>query len=141
MKFLTLIAAALLFPGPALAQKSHVAIVDGEDMARQIVVQSTREDVAANDARVAKVRGWLDKAVKNSGESERAVAAACERSARYFFDLTKTRATAQELLEALATYGRAGKPLQETLSDYVKARRQAAGMTHAAAMAAMAAGR
>ena len=141
MKLLTLIAAALLFSGPALAQKAHVAIVDGEDMARQIVVQSTREDVPAGDARVAKVRGWLDKAVKNSGESERAIAATCERTARYFFDLTKTRATAQELLEALATYGRAGKPMQETLADYIKARRQAAGMTHAAAMAAMAAGR
>lgn len=141
MKLLTLIAAILLFPGLALAQKAHVSIVDGEDMARQIVVQSTREDVAAGDARIAKVRGWLDKVVKNSGESERAIAAACERSARYFFDLTKTRATAQELLEALATHGRAGKAMQETLADYIKARRQAAGMTHAAAMAAMAAGR
>jgi len=79
--------------------------------------------------------------VKNSGESERAVAATCERLARYFFDLTKTRATAQEMLEALATYGRAGKPMQETLADYVKVRRQATGMTHAAAMAAMATGR
>ncbi|RLJ63789.1 hypothetical protein [Sulfurisoma sediminicola] len=138
MRFLTLIAAVLLFPGPAVAQKAHVASVDGEDMARQIVVQSTREDVAANDARVAKVRGWLDKAVKNSGESERAVAAACERSARYFFDLTKSRATAQEMLEAVATHGRAGKAMQETLADYIKVRRQVAGMTHAAAMAAMA---
>jgi hypothetical protein len=138
MKLPLLIAAVLLFPGLSLAQKAHVAIVEGEDMARQIVVQSTREDVAADDARVAKTRGWLDKAVRNSGESERAVAAACERSARYFFDLTKTRATAQELLEALATHGRPGKPMQETLSDYIKARRQAAGMTHAAAIAAMA---
>ena len=141
MKLPLLIAAVLLFPGLALAQKAHVAIVEGEDMARQIVVQSTREDVAAADPRVAKVRGWLDKAVKNSGESERAVAAACERTARYFFDLTKSRATAQEMLEALATHGRAGKAMQETLADYVKSRRQAAGMTHAAAMAAMAGGR
>jgi hypothetical protein len=138
MKRLFLLASACLLPGLAFAQKAHVAIVEGEDMARQIVVQSTREDVAADDARVAKTRAWLDKAVKTSGESERAVAAACERTARYFFDLTKTRATAQELLEALATHGRAGKAMQETLADYVKARRQATGMTHAAAMAALA---
>jgi len=135
---LSFLAAALTLPAPALAQKAHVAIVDGEDMARQIVVQSTREDVPAGDARVAKARGWLDKAVKNSGESERAVAAACERSARYFFDLTKVRATALELLEALAVQGRPGRPMQETLANYVKARRQAAGMSHAAALAAMA---
>jgi hypothetical protein len=141
VRFFVFLAAVLILPHPALAQKSHVAIVDAEDMARQIVVQSTREDVAADDARVAKARAWLATAVKNSGESERAVAATCERLARYFFDLTKTRATAQEMLEALATYGRAGKPMQETLADYVKVRRQAAGMTHAAAMAAMAAGR
>jgi len=135
---LSFLAAALILPAPALAQKAHVAIVDGEDMARQIVVQSTREDVAAEDARIAKARAWLDKAVKNSGESERAVAAACERSARYFFDLTKVRATALELLEALAIQGRPGRPMQEKLANYVKARRQAAGMSHAAALAAMA---
>lgn len=132
-------ALVLLLPGLAAAQKAHVAIVDGQDMARQIVMQSSHEDLAADDARVARVRAWLDKAVKNSGESERAVAAACERSARFFFDLTKTRATAQELLEALAAHGRPGRPMQETLSEYIKARRQAAGMSHAAALAAMAA--
>lgn len=137
MKILILVAAALFLPAIAFGQKAHVAIVEGEDIARQIVVQSTREDVAADDARVAKVRGWLDKAVKTSGEPERAVAAACERTARYFFDLTKTRATAQEMLEALASHGRAGKPMQETLADYIKARRQAAGMSHVAAMAAI----
>jgi hypothetical protein len=131
----------LLLSGTAFAQKAHVAIVEGEDMARQIVVQSLREDVAAEDARVAKARAWLDKAVKTSGEPERAVAAACERTARYFFDLTKTRASALEMLEALATYGRPGRPMQETLADYIKARRQAAGMSHAAGMAAMAASR
>ncbi|MDP2794691.1 MAG: hypothetical protein Q8O25_11550 [Sulfurisoma sp.] len=140
MKLLPLLF-ALLLPALAVAQKAHVAIVEGDDMARQIVVQSTHEDVAANDARVARVRGWLAKTVKASGENERAVAAACERSARYFFDLTKTRATAQELLEALAAHGRSGKPMQETLADYIKARRQAAGMSHAAALAAMAGGR
>ena len=140
MRLLPLLAAALLC-GHAFAQKAHVAIVEGEDMARQIVVQSTREDVAADDARVGRARAWLDKAVKTSGEPERAVAAACERTARYFFDLTKTRASALEMLEALATHGRAGKAMQETLADYIKVRRQAAGMTHAAAMAAMAAGR
>jgi hypothetical protein len=128
---------ALLFSLPALAQKAHVAVVEGEDMARQIVVQSLREDVPVEDARVAKARGWLDKAVKASGESERAVAAACERTARYFFDLTKVRATALEMLEALAAYGRSGRPMQETLSDYVKARRQAADKSHGAALAVM----
>lgn len=132
------LAASLILSAPALAQKAHVAIVEGEDMARQIVVQSTHEDVAADDALVARARGWIDKAVKNSGEGERAVAAACERTARYFFDLTKTRATALELLEALAIHGRPGRPMQETLADYVKARRQATGMGHAAALAAMA---
>jgi hypothetical protein len=138
MKLALLIAAVLLFPGVSLAQKAHVAIVEGEDMARQIVVQSAREDVAADDARVGRARAWLDKVVKVGGESERAVAAACERTARYFFDLTKIRASALEMLEALAIHGRGGKPMQETLADYVKVRRQAAGMTHAAAMAAMA---
>jgi hypothetical protein len=141
VRLLSFLAAALILAGPALAQKAHVAIVDGEDMARQIVVQSVREDVAADDPRVGKARAWLERAVKTSGEPERAVAAACERTARYFFDLTKTRASALELLEALAAHGRTGKPMQETLADYVKVRRQAAGMTHAAAMAAMAAGR
>jgi hypothetical protein len=141
VRLFVFLAAVLILPNSALAQKSHVAIVDAEDMARQIVVQSTREDVAADDARVAKARAWLATAVKNSGESERAVAATCERLARYFFDLTKTRATAQEMLEALALHGRAGKPMQETLADYVKVRRQTPDKSHAAALAAMAGGR
>jgi fructose-specific component phosphotransferase system IIB-like protein len=141
MRLISVFLAMLLLSGAAAAQKAHVAIVEGEDMARQIVVQSLREDVAADDARVAKARAWLDKAVKASGEPERAVAAACERTARYFFDLTKTRASALEMLEALAAYGRPGRPMQETFSDYIKARRQAAGMSHAAAMTAMAGAR
>lgn len=138
MRFFLFLAAALILPGAALAQKAHVAIVEGDDMARQIVVQSLREDVAAGDARVGRARGWLDKAVKTSGEPERAVAAACERTARYFFDLTKTRATALEILEALAAYGRPGRPMQETLAEYIKVRREAADKSHGAALAAMA---
>lgn len=116
---------------------ARVTVLEGDNIALNIVSASLREDVAPNDARVTKARAWLDKAVKTTGEDEKAVAAQCERTSRWFFDLTRTKATALEMLEALATLSKAGTPMQDTMRDYVAARRQTANMSHAEAMAAL----
>jgi hypothetical protein len=130
--------ALLLFSLGATAERpARVTVLEGDNLALNIVAASGREDIAAGDPLVAKARGWLNAAVKSSGEDEKAVAAQCERTSRWFFDLTRTRATTLEMLEALAVLGRAGTPMQDTLRDYVAARRQTADKSHAEAMAAL----
>lgn len=130
--------ACILFAATAQAERpARVTVLEGDNLALNVVAASLREDVAPNDARVAQARAWLDKAVKTSGEDEKAVAAQCERTSRWFFDLTRTKATSLEMLEALATFGKAGTPMQDTMRDYVAARRQTANKSHAEAMAAL----
>lgn len=129
-----LLFACLFAATAAHADPARVTVLEGDNLPLQIVARSVGEDVAAGDARVAQAKGWLDKVVKVTGEEEKSVAAACERTSRWFFDMTRTRATALEMLEALALLAKPGKTMQDTLADYVQARRQATDKSHAAAL-------
>lgn len=136
-----LVVACLSLSFAALAERpARVTVLEGDNIAYNLVVVSTRgEEIAATDPRVRQTREWLNKVAQTTGEDEKAVAAQCERTARWFFDMTRQKATAIEMLEALARLGKAGTPMQDTLRDYVAARRQTAGKTHAEALAAQAA--
>lgn len=127
----------MLLSFAAAAERPARAVIEGGDIARAMAAASVREDVAAGDPRVAQARAWLGRVTKATGEDERAVAAQCERTARWFLDMTKHRATSLEMLEALALLGRPGVPMQDTLRDYVLARRSTAGKTHAEALASL----
>lgn len=114
---------------------ARVTVVSGDDVAANIVAVSFRDEAVAA-GRLTEARTWLDQVVKATGEEEKAVAAQCERTARWFFDLTRRKATALEMLEALARLGKPGTPMQDTLLDYVAVRRATPGMTHAEALSA-----
>lgn len=134
--------ACLLCSLSAFAERpARVTVLEGDNLALNIVAASLREEVAPADARVKQARGWLDKAVAVTGEDEKAVAAFSERTARWFFDATRSKATALEMLEALALLAKSGTPMQDTLRDYIQARRNAAGKTHAEALKALGIGR
>lgn len=108
-----------------------------DDLAQRLTATSVRQELAENDPRVAQTRKLLDKAVKVSREEPVAIAAACSRYAGHLFDSIHVSATALELLEALATFGKAGKPISETLQGYVAARKAAPARSHVEAMAAL----
>lgn len=126
---------SLLLSCAAAADPAKVTVLDGDDLARSIVASSLREDVAAADPRVSAARPWLAKAAKTYGVDEKAVAAHCERAARWFFDVTRSRATPLEMLEALALTAKPGMALEDAMRGYVEARRATAGKTHAEALA------
>lgn len=134
MKRLLAIAALLLSLG-AVAEPAKVTVLESDDLARGIVAASLREEVAAGDPRVAPARDWLAKAAKTYGEDPKAVAAHCERTARWFLDLTRSRATPLEMLEALALLAKPGTTMQDAMRGYIEARRAAPGKTHAEALA------
>lgn len=125
----------------AAERPARVTVLEGDNLAQNIVAASLREDVAAGDTRVKQARAWLDKAVAVTGEEEKAVAAFSERTARWFFDITRSRATALEMLEALALLAKPGTPMNDTLRDYIQVRRAAAGKSHVEALKALGAGR
>lgn len=133
MKALIAVAVALL-SFAACADPAKVTVLEGDDLARGIVAASLREDVAAGDARVGAARGWLAKAAKTYGEDPKAVAAHCERTARWFFDMTRSRATPLEMLEALALPAKPGTTMQDAMRGYIEARRATSGKTHAEAL-------
>ncbi|MFC5302409.1 hypothetical protein [Azospira restricta] len=134
---LALSAALSLVAVPALAANPVQAVTEsGSGVAQRLVELSTKDEVAATDPRVAQAQAQLKKAAKATGESEQAVAAACTRAARFIFDATKSPATPLDVLDALAAKG-AGRPMNDSVGAYVAARRNAAGKTHAEAMAAM----
>lgn len=134
---LALSAALSLLAVPALAANPVQAVTEsGSGVAQRLVELSTKDEVAATDPRVAQAQAQLKKAAKATGESEQAVAAACTRAARFIFDATKSPATPLDVLDALAAKG-AGRPMNDSVGAYVAARRNAAGKTHAEAMAAM----
>lgn len=120
------------FAGSACAADG--VAVAGDDVAQRIAAASVKQEVAADDPRVAQTRKLLDKAVKLTREEPMAIAAACSRYAGHLFDSIHERATALELLEALAAFGRSGRPMNETLQDYVAARKVAPGKSHVEAM-------
>lgn len=126
---------SLLLSCVAAADPAKVTVLDSDDLARSIVASSLREEVAAADSRVAAARPWLAKAAKTYGVDEKAVAAHCERTARWFFDVTRSRATPLEMLEALALMAKPGVTMEDAMRSYVEARRSTAGKTHAEALA------
>lgn len=125
----------LLLSLTVAAEPAKVTVLDGADVAQRIVAVSAREDVAADDARVVQARKWLERASKAYGEDPKAVAASCERTARWFFDITRSHAAAVEMLEALALVAKPGLQMQDVMRDYVQARRETPGKTHAEALA------
>jgi hypothetical protein len=127
--------ASLLFSLAAVADPAKVTVLDGEDIAQRIVAVSLREDVPAADARVVAARKWLERAAKAYGEDPKTVAASCERSARWFFDITRSHATVLEMLEGVALLARPGTTLQDAMRSYIQARREVPAKSHAAALA------
>ncbi|MBI2306656.1 MAG: hypothetical protein HYU78_05075 [Rhodocyclales bacterium] len=134
----SLFAVSLFLPALALAAASPLESVTatGESIPQRMVSLSVKEDVAASDARVLRAREQMARAIRNTGETEQAVAAACTRAARFIFDSTKSPATSIEVLDALAEKG-AGRAMSDSIGRYVEARRNSPGKTHAEAIAAM----
>lgn len=135
----SLLLLSCLLPALAMAAASpleSVTVAGGESVPQRMVSLSVKQDVAVSDPRVVRARSQMAKAVKNTGETEQAVAAACTRAARFIFDSTKSPATSLDVLDALAEKG-AGRPMNESIGVYVEARRNSAGKTHAEAMAAL----
>ena len=135
---LSLPVALSFLAAPALAANPVETVTEaGAGLAQRLVELSLKQEVAANDPRVAQAQGQLKKVTKLTGESEQAVAAACTRAARFIFDATKSPATPLDVLDALAAKGASGRAMNDTIGAYVAARRNAAGKTHAEALAAM----
>jgi len=122
----------------ALAAGSVGAAEMTDDVAQRMTATSVKQEVAASDPRVAQTRKLLDQAVKLTHEEPLAIAAACSRYAGHLFDAIHEAATPLELLEALATFGKVGQPMSETLQAYVSARKAAPMKSHAEAMAGLA---
>lgn len=108
-----------------------------DEAADRLTSASIKEEIAPNDPRLAQTRVQLNKAAKLAAEEPAAVAAACARYAGHLHDSAHLPATPLELLEALSRFGKAGKPMNETLQDYAIARKAAAARSHAEALAAM----
>ena len=128
-----------LLPALVLATASPLETVTAagkESIAQRMVSLSTRQEVPENDPRVVRTKAQMAKAMKNTGETEQAVAAACTRAARFLYDSTKSPASSLDVLDALAEKG-AGRSMSDSIGRYVEARRNAAGKTHAEAMAAL----
>ncbi|MFA7291136.1 MAG: hypothetical protein WC023_02705 [Rhodocyclaceae bacterium] len=128
-----------LLPALAIAATTPLESVTArgeESIPQRMVSLAAKQDVAANDPRVVHARAQMAKAIKATGETEQAVAAACTRAARFIFDATKSPATSLDVLDALVEKG-AGRSMSDTIGHYVEARRNAAGKTHAEAMAAL----
>ena len=121
-----------------LALPAHAAgLGDPEaDVALRLVESSAKQAVPADDPRVAKVRGQLAQVVKATGENEQAVAHACNRNARYLFDVAQLRVSPLEVLEALATQARGSRPLTEMTGRYFDLRTKQK-LDHAGALAAL----
>lgn len=105
---------------------------------QRLVESSLNQEVPANDPRVAKTREQLQQVMKATGESEQSVSQVCMRNARYIFDFSRQRTSPLEVLEALAKYAPAGKPINDTTQRYFDLRVKQK-LDHAAAMAKMAA--
>ena len=120
---------AFSFPVAALSPSDQVA--------DRLLAASAAEEIAPNDPRLAQVKIQLNKVVKLTAEEPAAVAAACARYAGHLHDSAHLSATPLELLEALSRFGKAGKPMNDTLQDYATARKAAPTRSHAEALAIM----
>ena len=133
-KILTLAAlCSRLLAAPAGAQPAPVDL--GSDPAHAVAGR----DLAADDARVVKARGWLKKIAGSTGESEEQVAASAMKLTRFFFDSIKLRILPAEALEGMAAQAAPGKALSDLTSGYFQARRFAPDNSHVEAMKALAA--
>lgn len=110
------------------------------DVAQRFLEVSLREDIPPNHPRLAQTREQLKRVAKLSGENENAVAQICMRNARFVFDAARIDVRPLEVLDAVAKYAVAGKPLSETTQRYVQLRLQQK-LDHAGAMAQMASGK
>lgn len=126
--------AAGLFSGAAFAMADTTP---ADAVAQRMTALSIKQEIAANDARVAQSRALLDKAVKLTREEPVAIEAACSRYVGHLHDSAQIEATPLELLEALTRFGKAGQPMNETLQGYAAARKAAPARSHAEAMAAL----
>ncbi|MDQ5943099.1 MAG: hypothetical protein QG572_1915, partial [Pseudomonadota bacterium] len=78
-----------LLPVLAIAAATPLELVTAEgseSIPQRMVALAVKQDVAANDPRVVRARSQMAKAMKATGETEQAVAAACTRAARFIFD-------------------------------------------------------
>lgn len=135
----SLFALFCMLPAVVLAAASPIETVTAsaiESIPQRMVSLSTKQDVPENDPRVVRAKAQMAKAMKNTGETEQAVAAACTRAARFIYDSTKAPASSLDVLDALAEKG-TGRPMSDSIGRYVDARRNSAGKTHAEAMAAL----
>ncbi len=125
-----------------LALNAHAAGPGDPAMSvsQRLVEASLNQAVPDNDPRVAKTREQLASAMKATGESEESVAQVSMRNARYIFDFSRQRVSPLEVLEALAKYAPAGKPINDTTQRYFDLRvKQKLG--HAEAMTKLATGK
>ena len=135
MRFLRRLAFPLLLAfasGHALAANPVEAVTEGGSVAQL----SLKQEVADNDSRVLAADRQLKAAAQATGETEMAVAAACTRAARFIFDATRSPATPLDVLDGLLAQ-RVRAPMSDAIGRYVEARRNAAGKTHAEAVAAL----
>lgn len=109
--------------------------LDEVNAAQRLTELSAHQEVAANDPRVLRTQGLLDKAAKATGEVPPAIAAACLRYAGHLFDAAHVRAEPVELLEVLAQFAAPGGAMNDTLGRYAALRR--AGKTREEALAGM----
>lgn len=120
----------------SFALAAHAAS-SADGAADRLMAASVKEEVAPNDPRLLQTRIQLNKAAKLTAEEPAAIAAACARYAGHLHDSAHLSVTPLELLEALSRFGKAGKPMNDTLHDYVTARKDSPALSHAGALAAM----
>lgn len=126
-------ALALLFAGAVAAQTGTI------ELGANPAVTIAGGDLPANDARVVKVKGWLQKIMAATGENEEQVAAAAMKLSRYLWDSAHMRAVPMETAEGMAAQAVSGKLLSDLTAGYFNARINTANKTHAEALAALAA--
>ena len=124
-----------LFPSLATAAGNPAAV---EEVALELTELSLHLELAETDPRVLQTRKMLEKAVKLTREEPLAISAACSRYVGHLHDSAHIEARPLDLLEALVTFGKAGKSMRDTLQDYAEARKAATARSHAEAMAALA---
>lgn len=107
-----------------IVANSHAAgLGDPEiDVSRRLVEMTYKQDIPANDPRLAKTREQIQLVAKATGETEQGVAHACMRNARYIFDVSKIYVSPLEVLEGVAVATPAGKPLTDMTQRYVELR-------------------
>lgn len=137
MKRLLLVASFLLAPLAVAQPATRQFFAEGEHLAQRFAAFALRAEVAETDARVVQVNDWLARTAKATGEEDRAIAAACVRTAKFLIDSARIRANPMEPLEALATATKPGQSMSDGLMAYVDARKKAPNKTHAEAMAAL----